>query len=54
MIPFFLLIYAQTAKRDVVDRAHHDLQAAVFLADEARFEVARRMTEVRTCAHELV
>ena len=39
----------QTAKREVVERAYQELQAAGAYADEARFEVARRMTEVWMC-----
>ena len=45
------LLPSQTAKRDVVEKAHHELSTAVFLADEARFEVARKMTEVREISH---
>ena len=36
----------QSARRDVVERLHQELRAAGVLADEARFEVARKMTEV--------
>ncbi len=30
-----------------MEKSHHELQTAMLLADEARFEVARKMTEVR-------
>lgn len=36
----------QSAKRDVADAAHRELAAASVFASEARFEVARKMTEV--------
>ena len=41
-----LLDAFQSARRDVVERLYQELRAAGGLADEARFEVARKMTEV--------
>jgi hypothetical protein len=37
----------QTAKKEVTEKLHSELQAARVFAEEARFEVARKMTEVR-------